>query len=32
MEEEGELPVYEKEMGKRLRNGVQQSTTEGMIK
>lgn len=30
--EEGELPVHEKEMEKRLRNGVQQSTTEERIK
>jgi hypothetical protein len=32
MKEEGELPVHEKEMEKRLRNGVQQNTKEGMRK
>ena len=32
MKEEGELPVNDNEMEKRARNGVKQSTMEGMIK
>jgi len=32
MKEEGELPVNDNEMEKRMMNGVQQSTMEGVIK